>query len=91
MREPLRPDLLARQERRAANEQVALALIGGGTDVMTVLCECGHQACDAEMTLQRTAYRKIRLKGSLFVVRSGHEHSARIVARNGPFAIVEGT
>ena len=92
MHETRTPNLLARYARREANERVSLALLGAGaeTDVMTVLCECGSDDCDAEMTLQREAYRNIRLKRTFFVVRTGHEHtSARVISRNGAFAIVD--
>ena len=84
------PDLLARAARREVNEQVSVALLGAETDVMTVLCECGSDDCGAEVTLPREAYRSIRLKGNLFVVRIGHEPvSARVISRNHAFAIVD--
>ena len=83
------PSLGARHARREANEQVLVAIVGAETDVMTVLCECGSDDCDAEMTLQREAYRRIRLKGSLLVVRKGHEgEAARVISRTDAFAIV---
>ena len=69
-----------------------MTLLGAGTetDAMTVLCECGRDGCDAEMTLQRSAYRNIRLRGTLFVVRRGHEdEDARVVSRTDAFAIVD--
>ena len=66
-----------------------MGLLGAETDVMSVLCECGDD-CDEEMTLSRDAYRSIRLKGNLFVVRIGHEPtSARVISRNHVFAIVD--
>jgi hypothetical protein len=84
------PNFLARHARREVNEQFSVALLGAETDVMTVLCECGSEDCDAEMTMQRRAYRKIRLKGTLFVVHTGHEHTAaRVISRNGAFVIVD--
>jgi hypothetical protein len=84
------PNLLARHASREANERISVALLGTETDVMTVRCECGSDDCDAEMTLQREAYRNIRLKRTFFVVRTGHEQtSARVIARNGAFAIVD--
>lgn len=90
MHETRTPNLLARYARREANERVSLALLGAvETDVMTVLCECGSDDCDAEI-FQREAYRNIRLKRTFFVVRTGHEHtSARVISRNGAFAIVD--
>ena len=67
-----------------------MALFGAQTEVMTVHCECGSDGCNAEMTLQREAYRRIRLKGTLFVVRNGHEdQAARVIARTDAFAIVD--
>ena len=67
-----------------------MGLLGAETRVMSVLCECGSGDCDAEMTLHSEAYRSIRLKGTLFVVRNGHEdESARVVARTEAFAIVD--
>lgn len=90
MHETQTPNLVARAARRDVNEQVSVALLGAETDVMTVLCECGSDDCGAEVTLPREAYRSIRLKGTLFVVRTGHEHtSARVISRNGAFAIVD--
>ena len=84
------PNLVGRQARREANEQVSVLLLGAETDVMIVLCECGSADCDAELTLQREAYRRIRLKGSLFVVHDGHEdEAARVVSRTDGFAIVD--
>jgi hypothetical protein len=86
----LSPNLLARAARRELNEQVSMGLLGAETDVMTVLCECGSGDCDAEMTLQREAYGRIRLKRTLFVVRNGHEdEAARVIARTEAFAIVD--
>lgn len=49
-----------------------MALLGADRDVMSVLCECGSDDCDEEMTLPREAYRNIRLNGNLFVVRIGY-------------------
>jgi hypothetical protein len=81
----------ARYARRKANEQAAVVLLAAEvrTDVMTVQCECGSDDCEAEITLQREAFRNIRLKGTLFVVRRGHEDtSAPVVSRNDEFSIV---
>ncbi len=90
MHETQTPNLVARHARREANEQVSVALLGAETDVMTVLCECGSDDCGAEMTLQREAYRRIRLKRTLFVVRNGHEdEAARVISRTDAFAIVD--
>ena len=84
------PNLVARGARREVNEQLSMALLGAETDVMSVLCECGSDDCDEEMTLPRDAYRNIRLKGNLFVVRIGHEPaSARVISRNHAFVIVD--
>jgi hypothetical protein len=83
-------NLLWRAARRELNEQLSVALLGAETEVMTVLCECGSDDCSAEMTLQREAYRRIRLKGTLFVVRNGHEdEAARVISRTDAFAIVD--
>lgn len=84
------PRLVARDARREVNAQVAMGLFGAETDVMSALCECGSDDCDAEVTLPREAYRSIRLKGTLFVVRIGHEPaSVRVISRNHAFAIVD--
>jgi hypothetical protein len=86
----LTPNFLARASRREVNEQVSMELLGAEKDLMTVLCECGGGDCDAEMSLHPEAYRSIRLKGTLFVVRNGHEdESGRVVARTEAFAIVD--
>ena len=90
MHETQTANLLGRAARREVNEQVSMGLLGADTDVMTVLCECGSGDCGAEVTLPREAYRRIRLKRTLFVVRIGHEPaSARVISRNGVFAIVD--
>ena len=76
---------------RNANEQVAAALLGADADVMTVLCECGRAGCQTEITMNRAAYHSISLKGTLLVLRNGHEDTAaRVVSRNGAFVIVDG-
>ena len=91
MHETQTQNLVGRAARRELNEQVSVALIGAETDVMTLLCECGSEGCGAELTLQREAYRRIRLKGTLFVVRNGHEgEAARVISRTDAFAIVDG-
>jgi hypothetical protein len=91
LHEPQTPNLLARDARREANEEISVTLLGADTEVMSVLCECGCDDCDAEMSLPRDAYRNIRIKGNLFVVRIGHEPaSARVISRNHAFAIVDG-
>jgi hypothetical protein len=57
---------------------------------MTVQCECGSADCDAKVTLQREAYRRIRLTGTLSVVRNEHEdEAARVISRTDTFAIVD--
>ena len=90
MHETQTPNLMARAARREVNELVSMALLGAETHVMSVLCECGNDDCGAEVTLPREAFRSIRLKGTLFVVRSGHEPSSgRVISRNGAFAIVD--
>ena len=90
MHEAQTPNVGARYARREANEQVSVALLGAETDVVTVFCECGSHDCNAEMTLQREAYRRIRLKGTFFVVRNGHEgDAARVISRTDAFAIVD--
>jgi len=90
LHETLTPNVLARYARREANEQVSVALLGAETDVVTLRCECGSDDCNAELTVQREAYRRIRLKGTMFVVRNGHEdEAARVISRTGVFAIVD--
>jgi hypothetical protein len=43
-----------------------------------------------KVTLQREAYRRIRLTGTLSVVRNGYEdEAARVISRPDTFAIVD--
>ncbi len=74
---------------RRSNDARASAVIGAAA--MSVACECGRHDCDAEVTVSRTAYRRVRRQPRWFVVRDGHQepNAQRVVQLHDAFVIVE--
>jgi len=77
---------------RRANEARASSVISADATTMTVACECSLEDCDAELTVSRTAYRRVRKQPRWFLVQDGHQQAdaRRIVQLDGVFVIVDG-
>ena len=90
--EALRGSEAARQSSmRRLNEQTSIARLGSDDGNIAILCECGRDACTAEITLSSGAYRNIRRQGGWLVIADGHERleTHRVVLRKDCFTIVE--
>lgn len=79
-------------------EQVSGAL-RTGTDMMTILCECGNQSCAEHIEVSSADYERVRAEPTFFLLRPGHalpdveevvEHQDGydIARKNGPAAEV---
>lgn len=60
---------------------------------VSILCECGHSGCRAELEVNLDFYRGMCLRSNQFVVANGHEvvEVDRVVRRLGGLTIVEST
>jgi hypothetical protein len=80
---------------RAGNEAVRRNLDGAG-DPIGYMCECGDDACLAEVPLERAEYESVRAHPRRFFVEVGHEARAgdlrfRVVETNGRYSVLEKT
>jgi hypothetical protein len=84
-------ELERRRAARGRNDLASQSVLGTGTDVLRVACECGRVDCRAELTLSPSAYRNIRRHQGWFLLLDGHEEpdDDRIVYNQGTFAIVD--
>jgi hypothetical protein len=72
---------------RAGNE--ALRRAAGRRDSVPHLCECGDEGCFTRVPLAREEYEDVRAHPRRFLVSSGHEGRAQIVARGDGYAVIE--
>jgi hypothetical protein len=58
--------------------------------MMTILCECGSDACTEEIRIPVTEYNQLRGEPTLFVLVPGHEIQAfeEVVEDEGVFRVV---
>ena len=66
---------------------------GGATGTMSIVCECGREACVETIELASPAYEAVREHPARFIVREGHDlpDVERIVERAPGYAVVEKT
>ena len=59
---------------REVNERIerVSGALRTGTDTITVLCECGNQACAERIEVSLSDYERVRAEPTLFLVRPGH-------------------
>ena len=57
---------------------------------MTILCECGEQACREQLVIAQEQYARVREDSTLFVLRPGHDIAAteHVVSKHVEFWIV---
>jgi hypothetical protein len=57
---------------------------------ITILCECGDQACREQLVIAQKQYARVREDSTLFVLRPGHDIAAteHVVSKHVEFWIV---
>jgi hypothetical protein len=56
---------------------------------LELICECRDAACTERIAISRSAYERVRVMPHRHLVVAGHERSARVVARNRDYVVVD--
>jgi hypothetical protein len=76
---------------REVNERVVEVSRQAVDGEIEILCECGEDACLAQITLTVSAYEAVRIAPTRFVVTPGHQNEKleRIVETHSGYIVVE--
>jgi hypothetical protein len=76
---------------RNVNEQIATAADRFDVESAAFYCECHDPACGQRLDIELDEYEEVRADPTRFLHAAGHveRRFERVVARRGPYAIVE--
>jgi hypothetical protein len=60
---------------REVNERIERVTETLQVETLTILCECGDQACLERIEVSLPDYERVRADPTLFFIRAGHEHA----------------
>ena len=90
----------SREERVARNEELFLVVNReiakleetlGGSEMLTLVCECSKKHCLHTVEVDTAAYKQVRLNPLLFFLVPGHEdlEVERLVEQTSKYVVVE--
>lgn len=59
-----------------------------GGDTLQLICECADITCTEHVSIACADYAQVREAPGRRVVIAGHEHTRRVVTRNGGYVVV---
>lgn len=77
---------------RLVNERIDdLQQSWGGSDELSIICECGQVECTQQLTVTRSVYEATRAVPSHFLARRGHEveEVERVIEAHGDAVKIE--